>query len=146
MVERTDKGLPDGYPAIAVYTVYGKRWMTGKTFLCLMAGVSVYGVWMRPEKDRYSLEISTEWMERHQITLPYQQSEANARLFLSAYKRHRFEQECLMKSGVVGLTPEYRKFFYHDDVWRPPFVDVFANPVSYYGGFWTSYSWHLGYF
>jgi hypothetical protein len=145
-VTRADSQMPGGYPAIMVYPVYGKRWFTGRTLMAMMAGITVYGAWTRPEKERYSLEMLVEHNERHACHLPYQKAEVNLRTFITAYKRTRFEEECLFTSGVAGLSPEFRKFFYHDDVWRPPLYDVFMNPQVTHGGFWNSYTWSLGYF
>ncbi len=145
-VIRQERALPGGYPAISVYPVYGKRWFTGRTFMAFVAGLTVYGTWMRPEKERYNLEMMIEWSERHMLHAPYQVAEGHLRTFITSYKRHKYEEECIMKSGVVGLTPEFRKFYYHDDVWRPPLHDVLMNPMTKYGGFLNSYTWHLGYF
>lgn len=142
---RQDRSIPGGYPAIRVYPVFGKRWMSGKTMLTIMSGFCVFGAWVRPEKDRYAIEMETEWSERHATHLPYQQAEINLRYLVTGYKRHRYEQENLVDKGYVGLTSEFRKFFYHDDVWRPALHDVFRHPYIKFGGPFMSYNWAFGY-
>ncbi|CCW68631.1 unnamed protein product [Phytomonas sp. Hart1] len=143
---RQERTIPGGYPAVRIYPVYGKRWVTGRTFMAVIAGISIYGAWLRPERERYNLEMMVEFNERQASHLPYQKAELDLRAFVSAYKRHRYEQENLIDKGYVGLTSEYRKFFYHDDVWRPALHDVFMHPYSKYGGPFTSYNWSIGYF
>ena len=145
-LSRCERGLPGGYPTVKIFPVYGKRWSTGRTVMAVIAGLAVYGTWMRPEKERYNLEMTLEWNERHMLHLPYQKSECNLRTFITSYKRHRYEEECVMNTGQVGLTPEFRKFYYHDDVWRPPLHDVMMNPMTKFGGAYNSYTWHFGYF
>ncbi|EPY37157.1 NADH dehydrogenase subunit NB6M [Strigomonas culicis] len=87
-----------------------------------------------------------EFSDRQTATLPYQKAEVNLRSLVSAYKRYRYEQECLVDKGFVGLTSEFRKFFYHNDVWRPTLYDVVQHPWTKYGGPFNSYNWTLGYF
>lgn len=143
---RQERAIPGGYPAVRIYPVYGKRWVTGYTFMAFLAGISLFGAWMRPERERYNMEMMIEWSERQATHLPYQKAEMNLRMYVTAYKRHRYEQECLIDKGYVGLTSEFRKFFYHDDVWRPALHDVLMHPYAKFGGPATSYNWALGYF
>ena len=142
---RQERAIPGGYPAVKVYPVYGKRWITGRTFVMMFAGISVFGAWMKPEKERYITEMYIETTERQLAHLPYQQAEMHLRHFVTAYKRHRYEQDNLIDKGFVGLTSEFRKFFYHDDVWRPAYHDVLTHPYAKYGGWVSSYNWSLGY-
>lgn len=142
---RQERALPTGYPAIRVYPVYGKRWFTGRTALALAAGVTLYGAWLRPDLDRYINEMCLEFSERQAAHLPYQKAEVNLRCYVTSYKRHRYEQECLIDKGFVGLTNEFRKFFYHDDVWRPALHDVFTHPYVKFGGPVLSYNWTVGF-
>lgn len=143
---RQERVIPGGYPAIRIYPVYGKRWVTGRTFVACMAGISIFGAWVRPEKERYTTEMMLEFSERQAAHLPYQQAEMHLRHFISAYKRHRYEQENIIDKGYVGLTSEFRKFFYHSDVWRPALHDVVLHPFMKYGGPLSSYNWSIGYF
>ncbi|KAK7198185.1 NADH dehydrogenase subunit NB6M [Novymonas esmeraldas] len=143
---RQERVIPGGYPAVRVYPVYGKRWFTGRTVVALIAGISIFGAWMRPERERYNMEMMIEFAERQSSYLPYQTAEVHLRCFVSGYKRHRFEQENLIDKGYVGLTSEFRKFFYHSDVWRPPLHDVLLHPYIKYGGPVGSYNWSVGYF
>ena len=142
---RQDVNTPGGYPAIRIYPAYGKRWVSGKTFFAFLAGISLYGGWARPEKDRYNTEMQVETNERHATHLPYQTAEINLRMLVTGYKRFRYEQENLVDKGYVGLTSEFRKFFYHDDVWRPDLHDVLRHPYLKYGGPLLSYIWAFGY-
>jgi hypothetical protein len=142
---RQEISLPGGYPAIKVMPVYGKRYVSGRTFFIFVSGFTLYGAWVRPEKDRYCIEMDTEMNERHAAHLPYQTAEINLRMLVSAYKRHRYEKELLIDKGYVGLTSEFRKFFYHDDVWRPDLHDVFRHPYIKFGGPILSYNWAFGY-
>lgn len=142
---RQERALPSGYPAIRIYPVYGKRFFTGRTALALVTGITLYGCWMRPERDRYDNEMTLEAAERQASHLPYQKAEVNLRYYITAYKRHRYEQELLVDKGFVGLTSEFRKFFYHDDVWRPDLHDVFSHPYVKFGGPLTSYNWAIGF-
>ena len=142
---RQELTAPGGYPAAKIYPVYGKRWLTGRTLLLFMAGISMYGAWCRPERERYNVEMEMEMQERHAAHLPYQQAEVHLRMLVTAYKRHRYEQDLLINKGYVGLTTEFRKFFYHDDVWRPDLHDVFKHPYIKYGGAVMSYNWAFGY-
>ena len=141
---RNERHPPGGYPAIRLYPVYGKRIVSGRTIVFLAAASIMYGAWGRTEKERYLLEMDCEERERHSAHLPYQTAEINLRMLVSAYKRHRYEQENLIDKGYVGLTSEFRKFFYHDDVWRPDLHDVFRYPTMKYGGPFTSYNWTMG--
>ncbi|CAD2218812.1 NADH dehydrogenase subunit NB6M [Angomonas deanei] len=143
---RQERVIPGGYPAVRVYPVYGKRWFTGRTVIAIIAGISLFGAWVRPEKERYNLEMLMEFNERNISFLPYQEAEMHLRAYLSAYKRHRYEQECIVDKGFVGLTSEFRKFFYHDDVFRPPMHDVLMHPWTRFGGPFNSYNWTIGYF
>ncbi|KAH9600425.1 GRIM-19 [Trypanosoma melophagium] len=143
---RQERVIPGGYPAVRVYPVYGKRWFTGRTVMAAIAGVSIFGAWCRPERERYNMEMMIEWSERQAAHLPYQKAEVNLRCLITSYKRHRYEQENLIDKGFVGLTSEFRKFFYHDDVWRPPLHDVLMHPYAKYGGPLFSYNWTIGYF
>eukprot|EP00744_Colponema_vietnamica_P004005 GILI01006050.1.p1 GENE.GILI01006050.1~~GILI01006050.1.p1 ORF type:complete len:174 (+),score=33.26 GILI01006050.1:40-561(+) len=142
---RQERATPAGYPAIRIYPVYGKRFMTGRTALALVTGFTLYGAWMRPERDRYDNEMTLEFSERQACHLPYQKAEVNLRYYITSYKRHRYEQENLIDKGFVGLTSEFRKFFYHDDVWRPDLHDVFGHPYVKFGGPMTSYNWATGF-
>lgn len=143
---RQERVAPGGYPAVRIYPVYGKRWFTGRTFMALIAAVSIFGAWVRPEKERYNMEMIVEFSERQASHLPYQKSENNLRYFITSYKRHRYEQDNLIDKGMVGLTSEFRKFFYHDDVWRPALHDVVMHPMYKYGGPFNSYNWTIGWF
>ena len=134
-----------GYPAVHVWPKWGKRWTTGYGILAFGSGITLFGVWIRPERERYTYEVDVETTERHQIHAPYQQAEINLRYLVGSYKRHRFEQECLIDKGYVGLTSARRKFYYHDDVWRPDLHDVVLHPWTRAGGPWSSYTWTLGY-
>jgi len=142
---RQEKTVPGGYPAVRLYPVYGKRWISGRTGFVFFAGMTMFGAWARPERTRYCYEMDMEWNERHAAHLPYQASETHLRMLVSAYKRHRYEQENLIDKGYVGLTSEFRKFFYHDDVWRPDLHDVFRHPYIKFGGPLLSYNWAIGY-
>ena len=141
---RQDRAAPGGYPAIRIFPVYGKRAITMRTILAFIAGSTIWGCWHRPEKERFQMEMVMETQERAMIQVPYNKAECNLRMLISAYKRHRYEQECLLDKGYVGLTSEFRKFYYHDDCWRPPFVDVLAHPYMKTGGLTTSYNWTMG--
>lgn len=110
----------------------------------MLAAVTIYGAWLRPERERYTIEMMIELSERQNAHMPYQQAELNLRTFVSAYKRHRYERENLIDKGYVGLTSEFRKFFYHNDVWRPALHDVLQHPYVKYGGIFTSYNWSVG--
>ena len=142
---RTAQTPIGGYPAIRLWPSYGKRWTTGYGILAFVSGFTLIGVWIRPERERYGYEIETEAAERAATHAPYQQAEINLRYLVSAYKRHRFEKECLVDKGYVGLTSQRRKFYYHDDVWRPDLHDVIRHPWMKFGGPWNSYNWALGY-
>jgi hypothetical protein len=142
---RQERMIPGGYPAVKVYPVYGKRWMSGKTFTVFMSGLSIIGAWLMPDKERWNHEIEAEWHERQAAHIPYQQSEIHLRYLVTAYKRHKYEQENLVDKGYVGLTSEFRKFFYHDDCWRPALHDVFRHNNIKYGGPFLSYNWATGY-
>jgi hypothetical protein len=142
---RQEVSAPGGYPAVRIYPVYGKRWVSGRTMMTIMASCSLYGAWCRPERDRYNYEMEMELHERHAAHLPYQQAEVHLRMLVTAYKRHRYEKELLLDKGYAGLTTEFRKFFYHDDVWRPDLHDVFKHPYIKYGGAFMSYNWAHGY-
>lgn len=144
-IYRQELAAPGGYPAVRIYPVYGKRWVTGRTFMVFLCGFSVYGAWLRPERERYGVEMEMEIHERHASHLPYQQAEVHLRMLVTGYKRHRYEQDNLIDKGYVGLTTEFRKFFYHDDVWRPDYHDVFRHPYIKYGGLFVSYNWAFGY-
>eukprot|EP00760_Papus_ankaliazontas_P011651 PhM_4_TR14915/c0_g1_i1/m.13875/K11353/NDUFA13; NADH dehydrogenase (ubiquinone) 1 alpha subcomplex subunit 13 len=141
---RNERAAPGGYPAIRMYPVYGKRIFSGRTVLFIAAGSMIYGAWKRTDRERYVIEMDAETSERYGAYLPYQTSEINLRMMVSAYKRHRYEQENFIDKGYVGMTSEFRKFYYHDDVWRPDFHDVFKYPPVKYGGPLTSYNWALG--
>lgn len=142
---RQERGAPGSYPAIRVYPTFSKRWFTGRTAIMFIAGIGMYGSWMRPERERYSAEMLQEHQERIDHSLVYQNAEIRLRYYLSAYKRYRYETECLMTKGYAGVTPESRKFFYHDDVWRPALHDVIQHPFPMLGGPLFSYNWGLGY-
>jgi hypothetical protein len=142
---RQERTIPGGFPAIRMFPVYGKRWITGKTIFVFMSGVSVFGAWLKHERTRYNYEMDHEWYERQSVHLPYQTAETNLRHLISAYKRHRYEQDLLLDKGYVGLTSEFRKFFYHDDVWRPALHDVIRHPYLKFGGPMLSYNWAWGY-
>lgn len=142
---RQERMIPGGYPAVRIYPVYGKRWFTGRTAMALICAISIYGAWVRPERERYGMEMTVEFSERQCAHLPYQKAEMNLRCLVSSYKRHRYEQDNIIDKGYVGLTSEFRKFFYHNDVWRPPLHDVFVHPYFKYGGVTNSYNWTIGY-
>ena len=142
---RQESAIPGGYPAVKIFPVYGKRSISGKTLATFLSGFSLVGAWATPDKNRYNSEIEAEWHERHGAHIPYQQAELNLRYLVTGYKRHRYEQENLIDKGYVGLTSEFRKFFYHDDVWRPDTHDVFRHPILKYGGPFVSYNWATGY-
>lgn len=143
---RQERVIPGGYPAVRIYPVYGKRWFTGRTVLFFIAGFSFFGSWVRPERERYTMEMVVEFSERQAAYLPYQKSEVNLRSLVSAYKRYRYEKENIVDKGFVGLTSEMRKFFYHDDVWRPDLHDVLMHPYVKYGGPGSSYNWSISWF
>lgn len=145
MIYRQEQTAPGGYPAVRVFPVYGKRWMTGRSALAFIAGTTIFGVWMRWEKERYCCEMDIEMHERNTNHLPYQTAEIHLRHLVSAYKRHRYEQDNFIDKGYIGMTNEFRKFWYHDDVWRPDLHDVYRHPYLKFGGPLFSYNWALGY-
>jgi hypothetical protein len=139
---RQENGRPvGGYPAVRIFPNYGKRWFTGRTTMAIFASVTLYGAFLMPEWNRYEREVVFENNERLMTQLAYQQAEVNLRYFVSAYKRHRYEEECIFPKGYPGLSREFRKFFYHDDVWRPEFFDALVHHNNRMGGMVTSYNW-----
>lgn len=144
-VYRTGVSPPGGYPGIKLHPMYGKRWGSARTLMAFSSGWMMYSFWHRPEKTRWDLEMETEHNERNAAHLPYQTSEINLRMLVSAYKRLRYEQDNFLDKGYIGMTSEFRKFFYHDDVWRPDFHDIFRHPYIKWGGPGFSYNWALSY-
>lgn len=145
MVVRQEKIVPGGYPAIRVFPVYGKRWVTGRTLVMFFAGMAIYGAWTYPEMARFHYELWVEGLERNVQHIAYSQAELNLRTLIAAYKRHRFEQEQIFPRGHPGLTTEFRKIFYHDDVWRPAFSDVLLHPIFKIGHHTMTYNWSFAY-
>ena len=40
---RQERTMPGGFPAVRMFPIYGKRWITGKSVFVFFAGWSVFG-------------------------------------------------------------------------------------------------------
>ncbi|RNF02804.1 putative NADH dehydrogenase subunit NB6M [Trypanosoma rangeli] len=118
----------------------------GHTVMAMIAGLSPFGAWFRPEKERYNMEMMIEWSERQAAHLPYQKAEVKLWYLITSYKRHRYEQENLIDRFCGPDLGVPQVFFYHDDVWRPLLHDALMHLYAKFGGPLFRYNWTIGYF